>query len=106
MNARGLLLLCAAACAAGSLRLAGQSYSSGQPVWPAFEGWEKNDDGSFTVVFGYMNDNWQEEFDVPIGADTRLNRAAPTAASRRICSRGATGSCSAFACRRTGATRR
>jgi len=47
-------------------RVISQTYSSGQPVWPAFEGWEKNDDGSFTFLFGYMNENWQEELDVPI----------------------------------------
>jgi hypothetical protein len=50
-----------------------QSYASGQPVWPAFEGWEKNDDGSFNLVFGYMNDNWSEELDVPIGADNAMS---------------------------------
>jgi hypothetical protein len=30
------------------------SYSSGRPVWPAFEGWMQNDDGSADVLFGYM----------------------------------------------------
>ncbi|MFN7980405.1 MAG: hypothetical protein U0Q11_00970 [Vicinamibacterales bacterium] len=50
-----------------------QSYNSGQPVWPAFEGWEKNPDGTFNLVFGYMNDNWSEEIDVPIGADNNLS---------------------------------
>jgi hypothetical protein len=50
-----------------------QSYASGQPVWPAFEGWEKNDDGSFNLVFGYMNDNWSEELDVPIGAENTMS---------------------------------
>lgn len=50
----------------------GQSYASGQPVWPAYEGWEKNEDGSFNLVFGYMNDNWQEEVDVPIGPENNL----------------------------------
>jgi hypothetical protein len=82
-------------------RPAAQTYSSGQPVWPAFEGWEKNDDGSFTFLFGYMNENWQEELDVPIGPDN--NR---TADSRRIFSRVATASCSECGCPRTGATRR
>ena len=43
------------------------SYSRGQNVSPAFEGWEKNDDGSFNMMFGYMNRNWEEEPDVPIG---------------------------------------
>ena len=60
-----------------SLRLAGQTYSSGQPLWPAFEGWERNDDGSFSFVFGYMNDNWEEEIDVPIGPDNALEPGGP-----------------------------
>jgi hypothetical protein len=77
MNARRFLVLVVAACAAGSLRLAGQSYSSGQPVWPAFEGWEKNDDGSSTFLFGYMNDNWQEELDVPVGPDNAIEPGGP-----------------------------
>jgi hypothetical protein len=54
-----------------------QSYSSGQPVWPAFEGWEKNADGSFNFVFGYMNDNWREEFDVPIGPENTIEPGGP-----------------------------
>ena len=72
-----IVLLAAAVLAAGSLRLAGQSYSSGQPVWPAFEGWEKNDEGSFNFVFGYMNDNWQQELDVPAGPDNALEPGGP-----------------------------
>ncbi len=52
---------------------AAQSYSSGQPVWPAFEGWEKNADGTFNLVFGYMNDNWEEELNVPIGPDNNFS---------------------------------
>lgn len=54
-----------------------QSYTSGQPVWPAFEGWEKNDDGSANLVFGYMNDNWSEELDVPVGPDNNLSPGTP-----------------------------
>src|ERR1700752_4705908 len=80
MNPRSLLVLFAAvviAVGVGTLRLSGQSYSSGQPVWPAFEGWEKNDDGSFNFVFGYMNDNWQQELDVPVGPDNALEPGGP-----------------------------
>ncbi len=62
-----LLALCAAA----------QTYSSGQPVWPAYEGWEKNPDGSFNLVFGYMNDNWAEEPDVPVGPDNNIQPGGP-----------------------------
>jgi hypothetical protein len=43
------------------------SYTSGQPVSPAFEGWEADADGTRYFVFGYMNKNWEEELDVPIG---------------------------------------
>ena len=54
-----------------------QSYASGQPVFPAYEGWEKNADGSFDLVFGYMNDNWQEELNVPIGPENNLQPGSP-----------------------------
>lgn len=49
------------------------SYSRGQPVSPAFEGWETNPDGSSSFVFGYMNNNWEEEIDVPVGPDNSFN---------------------------------
>ncbi|MCH2461888.1 MAG: hypothetical protein MK335_01430 [Gemmatimonadetes bacterium] len=44
-------------------------YLRGQTVSPAFEGWWPNDDGTFTLFFGYMNSNWEQEFDIPIGPD-------------------------------------
>ncbi|HCR00683.1 MAG TPA: hypothetical protein DIU48_14760, partial [Acidobacteria bacterium] len=34
------------------------SYSSGQNVSPAYEGWEEDVDGSRYFLFGYMNRNW------------------------------------------------
>ncbi|HYM25810.1 MAG TPA: hypothetical protein VEU08_21480 [Vicinamibacterales bacterium] len=42
-------------------------YAVGQNVAPVFEGWERNADGSFNFVFGYMNRNYEEEIDVPVG---------------------------------------
>ena len=45
------------------------SYSSGQTTSPAYEGFEVNPDGSFNLLFGYMNRNWLEELDVPVGPD-------------------------------------
>jgi hypothetical protein len=54
-----------------------QSYSSGQNVWPAYEGWEKNPDGSVDLLFGYMNDNWEEEIDVPVGPENNIQPAGP-----------------------------
>src|SRR5215510_12111690 len=53
------------------------SYSSGQNVSPAFEGWEKNPDGSFNLLFGYMNRNWEEELDVPVGPNNNFSPGVP-----------------------------
>ncbi|MEE2637550.1 MAG: hypothetical protein VYE68_09990 [Acidobacteriota bacterium] len=53
------------------------TYSRGQSVSPAFEGWWENDDGTFTMFFGYMNSNWEEELDVPIGPDNQLEPGGP-----------------------------
>jgi hypothetical protein len=46
---------------------------SGQNIAPVYEGWEPNADGSFNLVFGYMNRNWDEEIDVPVGPDNTLS---------------------------------
>jgi len=53
------------------------SYSRGQTVSPAFEGWEKNDDGSFSMMFGYMNRNWEEEVDVAVGVENAFSPGEP-----------------------------
>lgn len=53
------------------------SYSRGQSISPAYEGWWQNDDGSFTMFFGYMNSNWEEEFDIPVGPDNHIDPGGP-----------------------------
>ncbi len=53
------------------------TYSSGQVVSPAYEGWRTEEDGSQTLVFGYMNQNWAEEFDIPIGPDNSIEPGGP-----------------------------
>jgi len=47
-------------------------YMTGQNVVPVYEGWERNPDGTFSMVFGYMNRNYEEEVDVPVGADNHF----------------------------------
>jgi hypothetical protein len=42
-------------------------FNKGQSLQPAFEGWMKNPDGSFSLWFGYLNRNYEETPDVPIG---------------------------------------
>jgi hypothetical protein len=44
-------------------------HNSGQQVIPYFEGWIRNTDGSFDMVFGYFNRNFVEEFAIPAGSD-------------------------------------
>jgi len=53
------------------------SYSSGQNVSPAYEGWEQDAEGKKYFVFGYMNRNWLEELDVPVGPDNSFNIGDP-----------------------------
>jgi len=50
-----------------NLALAQSTYMRGRPVFPAFEGWRQNDDGSINFLFGYMNENWEEEPFMPVG---------------------------------------
>jgi hypothetical protein len=42
-------------------------FNSGQSVQPAYEGWTRNPDGSRSMWFGYMNRNYEETPDIPIG---------------------------------------
>ena len=51
----------------------------GQSIHPAYEGWWPNEDGSFEMFFGYMNSNWEEELDVPVGRDNYFTVVAPGA---------------------------
>ncbi|MDA9870398.1 hypothetical protein N9D35_01275 [Gammaproteobacteria bacterium] len=53
--------------------LAQTSYQSGQHIEPAYEGWRPNADGTFSFMFGYMNENWLEEPDVPIGENNAFS---------------------------------
>jgi hypothetical protein len=69
-------LVALALCCAGDW-IGGQTYSSGQNASPAFEGWELNADGSFNFLFGYMNRNWDEELNVPIGPDNNIEPGGP-----------------------------
>src|SRR6266852_5749456 len=48
---------------------------SGQTIAPVFEGWEPNLDGTVSLYFGYMNRNWKEELDIPIGPNNSFDPA-------------------------------
>ena len=54
-----------------------RAYDFGQEVVPAYEGWEQNEDGSFNLVFGTMNRNWEEELHIPIGPGNSIQPGGP-----------------------------
>ncbi|MEX1032590.1 MAG: hypothetical protein WDZ30_04470 [Cellvibrionaceae bacterium] len=65
------------------LVLAQHSYTKGQHIEPAYEGWEQNEDGSYNFLFGYHNENWEEEPDIPVGENNyfspgEADRGQPT----------------------------
>ncbi|MEX2584312.1 MAG: hypothetical protein WD766_13670 [Gemmatimonadota bacterium] len=66
----GLAVLLAAPALGAQAQL---SYRSGQNISPAYEGWQEDADGSRYFLFGYMNRNWEEELDVPIGPENSFS---------------------------------
>jgi hypothetical protein len=54
-------------------------FNSGQDVVPYFEGWIRNPDGTFDLVFGYFNRNWKEELIIPPGTDNSVEPGGPNA---------------------------
>ena len=52
-------------------------FNSGQTIQPVFEGWAHNPDGSFEMHFGYLNRNYVEELQLPIGRDNRMTPDGP-----------------------------
>jgi hypothetical protein len=50
---------------------------SGSNIYPAYEGWYKNDDGSYTLLVGYYNRNKKEVLDIPIGPENKIEPGGP-----------------------------
>jgi hypothetical protein len=83
MKTRSAAIICAVAIVAAtahsraqlpsSAQLGQVRHNSGDNVVPVYEGWEKNPDGSFNLVFGYMNRNYQEQPEIPIGPDNSFS---------------------------------
>ena len=71
--------LLAAAVVQAAVQASGaqESYAAGREVVPAYEGWEQNPDGSFNLVFGYFNRNWEAEINIPPGADNTIEPGGP-----------------------------
>jgi hypothetical protein len=68
-------LVCAALLLVAQLptELPSTKFSSGQDIQPYFEGWIRNADDTFDLVFGYFNRNWQEELAIPAGPNNSVD---------------------------------
>ena len=55
----------------------GPARERGASITPAFEGWYKNDDGSFSLLIGYYNRNSKEPLDIPIGPNNKIEPGEP-----------------------------
>ncbi|HLH40673.1 MAG TPA: hypothetical protein VKX39_16095 [Bryobacteraceae bacterium] len=51
-------------------------HTSGQSITGAFEGWFKNDQGTF-LLLGYYNRNSAEAMDIPVGPDNHIDPGGP-----------------------------
>ena len=89
-GARNARLWATAACVAASTWvLAGQErpqdikpsdglrHARGEAVAPVFEGWFRDASGTLMLSFGYFNRNYEQELDVPIGPDNRIDPGPP-----------------------------
>jgi len=79
----GILLLSSIAAAQDSRIDAPIPHANGQSVSPSFEGWYENADGTYSLVFGYFNRNYDEHVYLPTGQNNRLqpgpaDRGQPT----------------------------
>jgi len=75
-----IVLACAASAAAQPnfpTAIPQTKFNSGQDIVPYFEGWIRNKDGSFDLVFGYFNRNWEEEIAIAPGPDNLIEPGGP-----------------------------
>lgn len=49
------------------------AHGAGKTVQPFFEGWQPMPDGHVAMWFGYLNLNYEEEPDIPIGANNKFD---------------------------------
>jgi len=71
-------VICASTVAAlGLTTLGAQVQPSVNNITPVFEGWLPNPDGSYEMLFGYMNRDWNQEVMIPVGPDNAMEPGGP-----------------------------
>jgi hypothetical protein len=77
----GLILVFAFAAAAGPAAQQPR-FARGQNIQPVFEGWMRRPDGTIAMYFGYLNRNYEQAIDIPVGAENTIDpggdRGQPT----------------------------
>ena len=77
-----LFALAVAALLLATSQAAAQAYpthyrfNSGQSIQPFFDGWSHNDDGTFEFHFAYLNRNYVEEIELPVGPNNHVSPGA------------------------------
>src|SRR5713226_378792 len=71
------MLVIALACVTATGEGGQLTYSRGQNIVAAFEGWERTSDGTTSMVFSYFNRNYEEILDVPIGPANNIEPGGP-----------------------------
>ncbi len=79
---KSLVSLCAVGAIVGGVLLSAQQIPQprkqfGASITGAFEGWFANADGSRGFLVGYFNRNTQQELDIPIGPNNRIEPGGP-----------------------------
>jgi hypothetical protein len=69
------LLLAALAIALVPIRA--QVAKADNNITPAYEGWLPKPDGSFELVFGYLNRDWDDEVWIPLGPNNTIDPGGP-----------------------------
>jgi hypothetical protein len=78
LSHRWAALVCASSLAGVSLISVGAQVQPSVPnITPVFEGWVPNPDGSFELLFGYMNRAWSGETEIPLGPHNMMEPAGP-----------------------------
>jgi hypothetical protein len=73
-----LAFVCLAGSPAAAQTLAVEPLKdSGSNIYPAFEGWYQNADGTYTLLAGYYNRNKKQVLDIPIGPENKIEPGGP-----------------------------
>jgi hypothetical protein len=54
-----------------------ERFLRGQNIAPVYEGWRRNPDGTIAMLFGYLNRNYEETLDVPVGLNNQFAPGEP-----------------------------